>query len=101
MARIFRETLRSLDSAGRYGGEEFLILLGEIDVEKAKQTAERIRSNVAWHVFEIGDVSLQLTVSIGVGGLKAGSNSINDIIGRADRALYAAKTGGRDRVEVG
>lgn len=100
MARIFRETLRSLDTAGRYGGEEFLILLGQIDAEHAKQTAERIRSSVARHVFIIGDVSLQVTVSVGVSGLKAESNSCSDIIGRADRALYAAKAGGRNRVEV-
>jgi diguanylate cyclase (GGDEF)-like protein len=100
MARIFRETLRSLDSAGRYGGEEFLILLGQIDAEHAKQTAERIRSSVARHVFVIGDVSLQVTVSIGVGGLKEESDSSSEIIGRADRALYAAKAGGRNRVEV-
>lgn len=100
LARIFRETLRSLDSAGRYGGEEFLILLGQIDAEHAKQTAERIRSSVARHEFIIGEVSLRVTISIGVGGLQAESNSSSDIIGRADRALYAAKAGGRNRVEV-
>lgn len=100
IARIFRETLRSIDTAGRYGGEEFLILLGQIDAEHAKQTAERIRSSVARHVFIIGDVSLQVTVSVGVSGLKAEGNSFSDIIGRADRALYAAKGGGRNRVEV-
>ena len=101
IARIFRETLRSLDSAGRYGGEEFLILLGQIDIEHAKQTAERIRSSVARYVFVIGEVSLQVTVSIGVGGLSAEGNGSGDIIGRADRALYAARAGGRNRVEVG
>ncbi|MDP3479481.1 MAG: GGDEF domain-containing protein, partial [Desulfoprunum sp.] len=101
LAQIFRETLRSLDSAGRYGGEEFLVILGKTDVHQAVQTAERIRQATDQHVFVCGDVSLRATISIGVAGIQLEDNSSTELIGRADKALYEAKAGGRNRVELG
>lgn len=98
LAQVLREVLRSLDSAGRYGGEEFLIILGQIDACQALQTAERIRQAVDQHVFVCGDVSLHVTVSIGVSSTLLEENSSTKLIDLADKALYEAKAGGRNRV---
>jgi len=98
LAQVFQEILHSLDSAGRYGGEEFLIILGQIDNRQALQTAERIRQVVDQHVFVCGDISLHATVSIGVAGTLVEEGSSSGMIDRADKALYEAKAGGRNRV---
>ncbi len=100
LAVIFRETLRGLDSAGRYGGEEFLIVLGKTDIDKALQTAERIRQAVEAHVFTYEDFSLRVTISVGVAGSCTGDSKGISLIGRADKALYAAKAAGRNRIAL-
>ncbi len=101
LARIFKETLRILDSAGRYGGEEFLIVLGQADLQKALQTAERIRLAVQQHIFTCDDVTLHATISIGVAEISTEDRTINELIDRADQALYDAKEHGRNRVVSG
>lgn len=101
LARIFKETLRILDSAGRYGGEEFLIVLGQTDLQQALQTAERIRLAVQEHIFTGEDVTLRATISIGVAEMSTEDMTINELIGRADQALYDAKGHGRNRVVSG
>lgn len=98
LAKVLREDLGSLDSAGRYGGEEFLVILGQIYECQALQTAERIRQAVDQHVFVCGDVSLHVTVSIGVSSTLLEENSSTKLIDLADKALYEAKAGGRNRV---
>jgi diguanylate cyclase (GGDEF)-like protein len=95
---ILRETLRVLDSAGRYGGEEFLVILGKTDIHMALPIAERIRQVVAQHVFVYEDVSLRLTISVGVAGVTSKDHAGESLIGRADKALYEAKAAGRNRV---
>jgi diguanylate cyclase (GGDEF)-like protein len=91
--------LRSLDTAGRYGGEEFLVILDTTDQEQAVQTAERIRKAVEKHRFpwQSGE-DLQITVSIGTGAIEVGDESVDMLITRVDRALYQAKAEGRNRV---
>ncbi len=101
LARIFKETLRILDSAGRYGGEEFLIVLGQADLQQALQTAERIRLAVQQYIFTCEDVTLRATISIGVAEMSTEDMTINELIGRADQALYDAKEHGRNRVVSG
>ena len=98
MAQIFMDELRTIDIAGRYGGEEFLIILGQTDIPKAVSTAERIRKKVEQHSFTNDDITLHLTISIGVAGITQGDDTDNSLIGRADRALYEAKASGRNRV---
>jgi diguanylate cyclase (GGDEF)-like protein len=98
LARIFREVLRSIDIAGRYGGEEFLIILGQTDIRKAMPTAERIRLAVDQHVFVHQDIQLHVTISTGVAGITQGDDTDNGLISRADNALYEAKAAGRNRV---
>lgn len=101
LAQILRQTLRTLDCAGRYGGEEFLIVLGQTGLPQAIQTAERIRLAVDDHPFTHGEVTLHVTVSIGAAEMGARDQSMNDLIGRADQALYDAKKSGRNRIVAG
>jgi diguanylate cyclase (GGDEF)-like protein len=100
LARIFRENLRSLDSAGRFGGEEFLVILGKTDIHKALQTAERIRQAVDEHVFTCEDVSLHITISVGVTRVTSEDSNGVSLIDRADKALYEAKAAGRNRINL-
>lgn len=101
LARIFQQTLRIVDNAGRYGGEEFVIVLGQADLQKALQTAERIRLAVQQHIFMCDDVTLHATISIGVAEISTEDRTINELIDRADQALYDAKEHGRNRVVSG
>jgi diguanylate cyclase (GGDEF)-like protein len=98
LAPILRETLRTLDNAGRYGGEEFLIILGKADIHLALQIAERIRRAVEQHVFVCEEVSLHVSISVGAAGINAEDHDGVSLIGRADKALYAAKAAGRNRI---
>lgn len=96
VARALRQTVRHKDAVIRWGGEEFLILLDDCPAEPAQQLAERIRSRVeALQDDEVGRVSL----SLGLATL-AVDESVEQLIERADMALYAAKQGGRNRVSV-
>ena len=98
LARILKETLRTGDSAGRYGGEEFLVILGKTDIHEGLQTAERIRQAVDQYDFTCEDVSLHITISIGLTGVVAEDKNGTSLIGRADKALYEAKAAGRNRI---
>ena len=95
-----QSVIREADTLGRFGGEEFLVIVPESTHLRARALAERIRAIVANEAFELaGGVSLTVTVSIGL-CLAACGDSIDAAISRADVALYAAKRGGRNRVEV-
>lgn len=98
MAEIFSRLLRTLDAAGRYGGEEFLIILGQTNIRRAMLTAERIRRAVDDSTFVHGDVEIHLSISIGVAGVLSRNDTDNSLISRADDALYEAKAAGRNRV---
>jgi diguanylate cyclase (GGDEF)-like protein len=84
---------------GRFGGEEFLAILPDTDLAGARLAAERLRSAVAERPFPTNDGPIDCTVSIGVTQYRPGE-ALHRTIARADRALYAAKSGGRNRVEV-
>ena len=99
VSEILRQTLRASDVAGRYGGEEILVVLPHTDVDGAKQLAERWREAVAHATFDSPDGrEVEVTVSIGVASFDAEHASPEDLVTAADEALYAAKHGGRDRV---
>ena len=91
--------LRPYDILGRYGGEEFLVLLPSTGLANAGIVAERIRSIVADTPFYFNDLSLDVTVSLGVSTF-SGEISLAETIGQADQALYLAKESGRNRVET-
>jgi diguanylate cyclase (GGDEF)-like protein/PAS domain S-box-containing protein len=98
-AELARLTLRKIDLIGRFGGEEFIILLPGTDGEGARSYAERLRQKVAAKGFitEAGEV--ELTISIGATLVNGGDRDCDEVISRADRALYFAKQNGRNRVE--
>jgi two-component system, cell cycle response regulator len=98
VARLLKDALRTVDSVGRYGGEEFLVLLPHTPPEEAFQTAERIRQEIAQHTFRTGRREVQVTVSVGVASLPSGEGSAEALIREADQALYRAKALGRNRV---
>jgi len=98
LAHFCRENVRSADVLGRYGGEEFIILMPETDQSQALETAERLRLGIATLPIQLPEhITLHLTVSMGVATLQAGM-SLDDLIKCADQALYAAKAAGRNRV---
>src|SRR5206468_5093915 len=96
-AEVLRETLRESDVAGRWGGEEFLLLLPGADEEGAAQLAERVRSGLAARSIP-GVPGLRVTASFGVAAY-AGETNSEQVVAAADRALYRAKRAGKDRVE--
>ncbi len=93
-----RENLRENDIFARYGGEEFVILLPETSLERAKKMAERTRENIANFAIEIGDASISITISFGVASLANGTLALDELLARADKALYASKEAGRNCV---
>jgi diguanylate cyclase (GGDEF)-like protein len=100
IAERFRGSVRKSDILGRVGGEEFAAALTEIDMPGALQTAERLCREVAAEPFEVGDDSLTVTVSVGVAARRAQDTDPGELLRLADRALYAAKAAGRNRVSA-
>jgi len=99
--RLLRANLRAGDFVGRYGGEEFCVVLTETPLSGARVVAERIRRSLALQACEAPDgASVRVTCSVGVAELDPATPDGTDGVDRADRALYRAKAGGRDRVEL-
>ena len=94
---VIRSVLRKTDFCGRYGGEEFLIILTQTDLEAAKVFAERVRACVENSYFPDLGPDFRVTVSIGLAQHHTKDN-IQKTISHADDALYKAKNGGRNRV---
>ena len=95
-----RKSIRGIDLACRYGGEEFVIVMPETDLPIAGMVAERLRRSIAGEPFAInkGGERVQVTISIGLSAIEMKGGSIADAMKRADRALYRAKDTGRNRV---
>lgn len=91
-------TFRRTDIVARVGGEEFVVLLAGSTLDEASALAERFRAHMASHAVTVNGVSVFCTVSAGVASLDAGVVGIDDLLQRADTALYAAKGGGRNQV---
>ncbi|SEP95242.1 diguanylate cyclase (GGDEF) domain-containing protein [Ectothiorhodospira magna] len=100
MAHVLADTVRRGDTVCRYGGEEFVALLPGADDTTGRQIAERLRQAVARMPSPLDEDMATHTVSIGLATLRPGERA-EDLFLRADRALYVAKTGGKDRVKVG
>jgi diguanylate cyclase (GGDEF)-like protein len=98
-AQILRDTAREIDMPGRYGGEEFIVILPNTTEDAAAHLAERIRQRVLDHVFRDEDTEVHMTLSCGVASFPGeGIDSPESLLKRADEALYAAKEGGRNRM---
>ncbi|WP_421864704.1 GGDEF domain-containing protein [Motiliproteus sp.] len=98
VANSINEALRDCDQLGRYGGEEFLLLLPTTDLDGACSLAERIRQHVESTQIEVDQYRLSVTVSLGVATSNISEATYEPILQRADEALYAAKAAGRNRV---
>ena len=98
LTALVRGELRKIDTAGRLGGEEFGIILPGADPTSAQVFAERLRLKVADTPFVFKDQVIQLTVSIGVAAMDGKDADAVAVLARADRALYGAKEGGRNRL---
>jgi diguanylate cyclase (GGDEF)-like protein len=101
IAEIFLETIRKGDIAGRFGGEEFVLVLAQCTKENAKIVANRIRQRVeALSIMEDGH-ELKVTISLGVRYVNQASwADVESIIGQADKALYKSKESGRNKVFI-
>ena len=104
VGKTLRDSCRVYDVPGRYGGEEFCVVLPETRIGYTPVVAERIRAKLAETPTVVGDESIVVTASIGAAGLDSppedGILSPSALIDRADRALYSAKSRGRNRVEM-
>ncbi|RMF15630.1 MAG: GGDEF domain-containing protein [Gammaproteobacteria bacterium] len=97
MANLIRDNLRQTDQCFRFGGEEFVVILGKTNLPQARLVAERLRTAVANHTFLEGRENIRASISIGVAHLQPGDTR-DTLLKRADDALYAAKRAGRNRV---
>ncbi len=97
VAKTFRLSVRELDIVGRYGGEEFIVLLPGTGIDEAMIIAERMRKNTELHKIKDGNTSHTVMISAGVACI-AGDASTAELIKRADDALYVAKETGRNKV---
>ena len=100
-----REQLRSYDRAGRFGGEEFAILLPQTRESQALRIAERLRTHIAGLTIPVGEDAatgpvIRLTVSVGVASLDRIGSELTDLLAAADAALYLAKQAGRNQTRI-
>ncbi len=101
IAQIAHAELRGpFDKLGRWGGEEFVVLLSDVTPENARSVCDRLRSRIQSALIETGEYQVCITASFGFCMLGAGAN-VSSAIEAADRALYEAKRLGRNRVEMG
>jgi two-component system, cell cycle response regulator len=98
-ANRFRRNTRGIDLTCRYGGEEFVVVMPDTDVDRAAQVAERLRSCVEAEPFAINSTAqIRITASVGIATLERRDDTAEKLFGRADQALYTAKRKGRNRV---
>jgi diguanylate cyclase (GGDEF)-like protein len=100
VAKLVMSNVREVDIAARYGGEEFAVICPEIPVDEAGIPAERIRIAVESYKFYIKDELVPITISLGVSGWPCHASEKLELIDKADKALYASKEGGRNRVTI-
>jgi diguanylate cyclase (GGDEF)-like protein/PAS domain S-box-containing protein len=100
ITRTIQEQIRDIDVMGRYGGEEFLIFIPEVELEATRNIAERIRVSVEQMLSSSRFSNTQVTISLGVVSLTDDIPSLSALVSRADAAMYDAKRNGRNRVSV-
>nr|WP_320133174.1 GGDEF domain-containing protein [uncultured Holophaga sp.] len=93
-----QKQLRGTDMAGRIGGEEFLVILPETDMEGALRLGERLRATLAGEPVRLGELNIEVTCSLGVAQRTSDDRDGGILLARADAALYRAKHEGRNRV---
>lgn len=99
VANTISSSIRVEDVCGRWGGEEFLLLLPDTDLDAAVRVAEKLRQAVSELAIQWEGAGIAVTMSMGVGEFRPGM-TLDACLRPADHALYRAKTGGRNRVEL-
>jgi two-component system, cell cycle response regulator len=102
IGRMVRENIRKIDFAARYGGDEYLVVLSEISVEGASTFGNRLREKIEKTIFQHENYSVTVTASLGLAVANPNKHAVDAraLVRYADKALYQAKEGGRNRVEV-
>ena len=98
IAERMQNLIRDKDNIGRWGGEEFLCILPDADVDTACIIAERLRKHISEHPFNINNQEINVTLSVGVSNFPTDGNSTDELFRVADTTLYAAKHNGRNRI---
>ncbi len=98
VASTIKKVMRDTDVVARYGGEEFVAILADTDKPGAQNLAERLRKTVFLNPVDIGGNAINVTVSIGVASYPRDADSREELVELADKALYSAKSGGRNKV---
>jgi len=96
---IIKKNIREVDLLGRYGGDEFLIILPETNIDKAEEIAQRIHKSIETHSFKTNKLNLKLTLSIGLAAYKK-DYTVDKFIETVDTALYEAKNAGRNCLRI-
>ena len=97
LSNIFLETLRKQDTVARWGGEEFLFILPQTQLQNATVIAEKLRQVIQNHLFHFEGIEIKVTVSIGIDQLDD-DKDIDQVISNADKRLYQARDAGRNRI---
>ena len=98
LASLLKESIRNVDTVGRLGGEEFGIILPKSSLDKAKRVAERLRKNIEENIFKFDEAKISITISIGITSYHQKTKNMDNLIHKADLALYEAKKRGRNCV---
>jgi diguanylate cyclase len=98
MSKILQKVSDVTHLAARYGGEEMVLVAAETSKDQAMELAEKLRRAVESHAFPVGKETTQVTISVGVATFPEDSSTMLDLISKADQALYAAKSRGRNQV---
>ena len=98
VARVIKENIRQIDLCGKYGGDEFALILSETSEPAAELAAERIRRAIESNPIRAYDEELSVTVSIGISSFSSRALKLPQLIEKADKAMYRAKSGGKNKV---
>lgn len=101
LAERMVRTVRDYDDVGRYGGEEFLVIVPNVDLDRLHRAAQRIREAIREAPFRFEDATIHVTASVGITCVAADDADYAAALKRADTALYGAKQAGRDRIATG
>jgi len=100
VSRIINKNVRSIDIVGRYGGEEFSVLLVNTDINECKPLAEKIVKKIAKKTYLKDGIAVNLTISAGMSGFPLHSDSLERLIEKADKAMYVTKRNGGNGVSI-
>ena len=100
IAAAMQQIIRTTDIPGRLGGEEFAIIVTDTPAQEVTNLAERLRLSIANSKNLIGDIAIEVTISVGIAAFKAGGDSLEAVMNKADQALYLAKSKGRNQTVI-